>query len=394
MKAGFLEKILTRIDQETPEQIQTLLERLVKEKGFLENVFESLQEGVLILGSDGEISFMNRAAGVFFGAEASQMIGKEIEHLIQGLDWNDLHRGGASTVSRDLEIFYPENRFLNFYLSPIDDELKGEDSLGYVMLIRDITKSRAETAETIETESLNALTLLAAGVAHEIGNPLNSLNIHLQLLNRKIQKLPEETQNSLGDHLSTAQQEIQRLDHILKDFLHAVRPTSPVRKQVDLHQILEEVLKSMAPELAGRDCKIALHLDEFLPALELDAGQIQQALFNLIKNASQATPLDTGLIQIKTISNDYEVKLQVIDNGAGISPEIMGTLFEPYQSTKQSGNGLGLLIVRRILREHGGEIEVESEKGSGTTITLYFPRKSKQVRYLGDETPPIELESL
>jgi len=132
---------------------------------------------------------------------------------------------------------------------------------------------------------------------------------------------------------------------------------------------------------------VNLELIESLPKLELDASQIQQALYNLIRNAYQAVSTPGGEITLKTHASDYEITLSIQDNGSGISPEMMGALYEPFQTTKASGTGLGLLIVRRILREHGGEIEVKSEKDLGTTVTLFFPRDDKRVRLLEDQSP-------
>ncbi len=388
MKSAVLEKLLTRLDQIEPGEVQALLSRLVREKGFLQRVFESLQEGLLLVESSGTISFINQAGCRFFGTTAEQAQGAKLATIVRGLDWDHLIGSPRTTVSRDLEVFYPENRYLNFYLSPIAEE--DEEDLGHVMLVRDVTSSREETAAEIESEKLSALTLLAAGVAHEIGNPLNSLSLHLQLLERKVRNLSEQDQDSLHEHLQTATNEIERLDTILKQFLQAIRPTAPQRESADLHEILEESLLLLKPDLETRDIQVTLKLTESLPSLSLDRGQIQQALYNLIRNAYQAISPPDGEITIKSRATDYEVALSITDNGTGISPEVMGAVFEPFHTTKASGTGLGLLIVRRILREHGGELEMESEEEIGTTVTLYLPRTDKQVRMLEDQ-PPIEI---
>jgi two-component system, sporulation sensor kinase E len=397
MKSGFLDKLIARIDQVEPGEVQSLVMRLVREKGFMESVFEALQEGLLILDPDSHITFVNHAASRIFGINAAQCAGHSLSQTVRGLDWKQL-ADPERVVSRDMEIFYPEKRFLNFYISPIRGEVENDDHLlGYALIVRDITTSRKLEEENVESEKLNALTLLAAGVAHEIGNPLNSLDIHLQLLERKIKKLPADDQESLSNHLHTAQGEIRRLDTILKQFLQAIRPTQPdinALESIQLHDLLKDTLTVLAPELEERNVQISLDLAENTPLLSLDESQIKQSLYNLLKNAFQALPASGGLIEISSSVTDYDVTLTIHDHGSGISPEVMGSLFEPFHSTKESGNGLGLLIVRRIIREHGGEIEIDSQTGKGTTVTLFFPRQRKNIRLLEDRTSSIiEIES-
>lgn len=392
MKSGFLEKLVARLDRVVPGDVQQIVTRLIREKGFLEKVFEALHEGVIILDPNGVIGFLNHAACQFFGLDPEKATGEEISTQIRGLDWESLCKPGK-TISRDLEVFYPENRYLNFYLAPIDEEEGESEPLGYVMLVRDLTSTRAEAEETLESERLNALTLLAAGVAHEIGNPLNSLDIHLQLLGRKLRKLPPGDRKPLEENLSTAREEIQRLDMILKQFLHAVRPTTPHRERKDLHEILHETLKLLEQELESRKIAVQLDLAESMPPAMVDPGQFQQAFYNLIRNAYQAVPCDEGRITLRSRVNDFEYIISIEDNGTGISPEHMGAIFEPYRTTKSSGSGLGLLIVRRIIREHGGEIAIESEENRGTRVLIHLPRTERSVRLLGppEADPVIDL---
>ena len=390
VKSGFLEKLVARLDRVVPGEVQQIVTRLVHEAGFMDQVLESLHEGVIILDPQGVIGFVNHAACQFFGLDRERAVGEKISSQIRGLDWGTLGKPGRS-ISRDLEVFYPENRYLNFYLAPIDDADATTEPTGYVMLIRDLTSTRAEAEETIESERLNVLTLLAAGVAHEIGNPLNSLNIHLQLLGRKLRKLPLNERGPLEENLATARDEIHRLDLILKQFLQAVRPTTPRRERADLHALLHDTLKLLEAELASRKIIIELDLAESMPSSLIDSVQFQQVFYNLIQNASQAISSNKGRITLRTRVNDFEAVISVEDNGTGISPDHMGAIFEPYRTTKSSGSGLGLLIVRRIVREHGGEIAIESEENKGTRVVIHLPHAERAVRLLGSLDSVIEL---
>ncbi|MGJ8643837.1 MAG: sensor histidine kinase [Luteolibacter sp.] len=381
MKSGFLEKLVARLDKVEPGEIQQIVTRLIQEKGFLENVFEALQEGLIILDPDGKIMFINRAACSFFGLDPSDALGDNIASKIRGIE-SVTSSDTRQAVSRDIEIFYPEHRHLNFYLSPIDDPKNHEIPLGHVMIIRDLTTSHAETQENLESERLNALTLLAAGVAHEIGNPLNSLDIHLQLMERKMRKLSPKDRKSLTGHMHTARQEIQRLDTILKQFLHAVRPTTPRREPHDLNSLLSDTLRLLEPEIVSRGITVDLNLSENLPAALIDPGQFQQVFYNLLRNAYQAIGGGDGVIGIRTGSTETDFIISISDNGTGIPPEQMGSLFEPYHTTKSSGTGLGLLIVRRIIREHGGEIEIQSRPDEGSLILIRLPHTAPSPRLL------------
>ena len=295
-------------------------------------------------------------------------------------------------------MFYPENRYINFYIAPLepddldldgtgDDAAKGVaaggrgDLLGHVLLLRDITQTRQVELEKIESEKIGVLTMLAAGVAHEIGNPLNSLNIHLQLVERKLKKADPDLAAELGELLEISRGEINRLDFIVEKFLSAVRPTKPQVAATDLNELIEESIRFLRPELEDRDIDVRLELDEHLPVLAVDRDQIKQALYNRVRTASQAMGHD-GRLTVRSEFDDYNVLLSVADSGGGIAPDQLGKVFDPYCTTQKAGSGLGLLIVRRIVREHGGEIEFESESGEGTTVTLYLPRAEKRMRML------------
>lgn len=386
MKSGFFDKIVKRMDRLEPAEVQRYLIRLVQEKGFFEKVFEALQEGVILLDREGTVTYVNRAACGFFGFERELIVGRKLAEGLRGFDWETLaHTGGS--VSRDLEVFYPENRYLNFYVTAIDEH----EDLGFVMLIRDVTQFRKLTEEKIESERITALTLLAAGVAHELGNPLNSLTIHLQLMERKLRKLKSKEAPQLLEMLAVAQGEIKRLDFIIGQFLAAIRPTQPQLQRTQVNELIQEAVTFLTPELEQGHVKVKLDLATGLPSTPLDAGQMKQAFYNLIRNAAQAMP-GGGTLTISTMFNDYEMRLSFADSGKGISTANMSNLFQPFFTTRKTGTGLGLLIVRRIIREHGGEIELESREKEGTTVNIYLPLGEKRMRYLAG--PPVEEEPM
>ncbi len=382
MKSSFFDKIVRRMDRLEPAEVQRYLLRLVQEKGFFEKVFEALQEGVILLDVEGTVTSVNRAACGFFGFDRDLIVGRKLSEGVRVFDWETLSKSGGA-VSRDIEVFYPENRYLNFYVTAIDDH----ERMGFVMLIRDITETRKLTEEKIESERISAFTLLAAGVAHELGNPLNSLTIHLQLLERKLKKLSAKDSPKLLDMLGVAQGEIKRLDFIISQFLAAIRPTQPQMQRTQVNDLIEEAVKFLIPELKQSRVVPRLDLSPALPQMPLDANQMKQAFYNLIRNACQAMS-EGGTLSIVSTATDHEVRVIFADTGKGIPVTTMSNLFRPFFTTRKTGTGLGLLIVRRIVREHGGEIELESREGKGTKVTIFLPLVEKRMRYL--EAPPVD----
>ncbi len=404
MKAGFLEKLIERLGRIGPQDVQNYFLRLAQEKGFLETVFNAIQEGIIVTDSKGRIMYLNDAACDLFGLEGGEVAGKRLDERIRGLDWRSLtHSGGP--VSHDMEIFYPENRFINFYVVPlvmeprepavvatsvrgVEEETNqrpvaagSAEEVGHVMILRDITKSRRTAQQTIESERLNALMLLAAGVAHEIGNPLNSLHIHLQLMERSVQKLHDGVKKELKESIEVARSEVDRLDSIVTQFLKAIRPSRPQLRPENVNTIVEEAVRFFSPELQSREILVEQELRSDLPLLQLDRDQMKQAIYNVIKNSLEAVHRH-GTLRIRTDLDDTHVIIRFVDTGTGMSAENMSRVFEPYFTTKPSGTGLGLLIVRRIVREHGGELSIESKEGNGLTLTIRLPYIERRIRML------------
>jgi two-component system, sporulation sensor kinase E len=387
MKSGFLEKLIERLGRIGPEDVQNYLIRLAEEKGFFETVFNAIQEGIIVTDSNGRVTYLNNAACELFGLDGADAIGKRLDERVRGLDWNALSQTKGPS-SRDLEIFYPQNRFINFYVVPLMIEPRGSGDkidisarqVGHAIILRDITESRRSAEQTLESERLNALTLLAAGVAHEIGNPLNSLHIHLQLMERNVRKLNNGVKTELQESIEIARAEIARLDSIVTQFLRAIRPSKPQLQPENVNAIVDEAVRFFAPEIQDRDIVVEQELRSDLPLLQLDRDQMKQAFYNVIKNSFEAIKRH-GVLRIRTDRDDTHVIVSFTDTGGGISAENMSHIFEPYFTTKEAGTGLGLLVVRRIVREHGGELSIASTE-EGLTLAIRLPYIDKRVRML------------
>lgn len=387
MKSGFLEKLIERLDRIDPGHLQTHVLRLAQERGLLQTILNAMQEGIILLEANGAITYANPAAESLLGFSAESAQGQTIGRYLRDLDWERIlqldETEWSHVVNREIEITYPLHRFVNFYVIPLSAVTDDED--GAVVILRDVTRDREAQASNVESERLSAVTLLAAGVAHEIGNPLNSLTIHLQLIDQELEGFSEDQVAGLRELVGIAHQEVNRLDQIINQFLSAIRPADPAFEKQSLIDVLEDTLRFLRPEIEDRDVLVEVEAPDRLPDCYIDANQIKQVFFNIIRNAIQAME-GGGLLKIQLSSNERVVGVAFTDTGTGISPDDIGHLFDAYHTTKPEGSGLGLMVVQRIVRDHGGEIEVRSEPGSGTTFSIFLPRDERRIRLL--KAPP------
>ena len=385
MSDPFLEQLIERLDKIDPASLQGYMRKLSREKGFMETISNTIREGIIVIEEQRNVFYVNPAAREMLGLP-EKIIGQPIERFIKEVNWNQILGEDPSqwhSVSRqELEVFYPLHRILNFYVVPHSVD---EDGSGYgyaVIILNDITEDRQTTEKQIESQTTQVISMLAASVAHEIGNPLNSINIHLQLLERMVKRIEDERlKDQAQDAVSVVKEELDRLDTIINNFLKAIRPASLDMERVHVEEILADSLKFMKHEIENKGIMVQAEWGEHVPAILGDKNQLRQAFYNIIKNGIQAMP-DGGLFSISCIVEEDQLVITFADTGKGISSKEITRILDPYYTTKQEGSGLGLLVVERIVRDHGGDLTIKSEVAKGTIFLIHLPLRNKEARLL------------
>jgi signal transduction histidine kinase len=353
------------------ENVQ-LLDEIVRSRAELRNVFDSLDQLVVVLSSGGRIVDANRACALRLGVTREVLADRPFEDAFSGATgtWVTEHlRAAGATVSAALDDEQLDGRF-DVTLTPLAGADPG--SHGHVMVARDITtagrleRERADLERRLaQSEKLLALGQFVAGIAHELNNPLQGVLGHLELVRRT--RLPRP----VARDLSLVYREANRAARIVRNLLVFAGSGRLTRRRVSLNRVVAEVLSLRAASLRAAGIEVAPDLDEALPAVLGDRLLLQQALVNLVVNAEQAMT-HGGRLEIRTARSAAGVQVVVTDSGLGMDEQVRGRLFEPFFTTREDagGSGLGLAIVYGIVTAHGGAIDVESSPGAGATFRI------------------------
>ena len=388
----FYKRALKKLDKLTAEQCRELLVSAADEMSRLETVLDSIPDGILVCDENNSLIMANKAAQRLLPLNHSE--GVSLWAAVRDERVVELFRNTLLNSDRVLDreidiVLQGQNRLLSISVLPLVSEHRITGSLIY---IEDITEKRSRESRLRRAENLASLTTLAAGVAHEIKNPLGSISIHLQLMQKALTKTrsakaPAKTAGGpspdelLNKYLRVLNEEVDRLNRIVVDFLFAVRPMVLELRERNINPLIAELTEFVTPEMEQSNIRCLLELDDDLPEVLIDERYMKQALLNLVKNAQAAMPRG-GLLTIATSRVDNEIRISVCDTGVGISDENMKKIFEPYFTTKDAGSGLGLTLVFKIIREHRGEISVDSREEEGTNFEISLPVPQKERRLI------------
>lgn len=370
-KAPFIHKLLNRIDRLDREAIRNYVVELARDVEDYREVLNLVPVGVVFLAPDGRVSYINEPALQLLGLARDQINPKKkfSEYVSDEALKNVFDRSLAQErLPEDIRIYHPREMDLRCMIFPL--RVSGEERSAAILL--NITAEKAAELERMRVARNDSLLRLAAGVAHEIGNPLNSISIHLSLLQKTLDKLPEASSTPVLKTIAIIQNETRRLDQIVRNFLKATR-RPPLRfKLEDLNQIAGEAAHFFGPELEQRNITMRLRTDPGLPGFLMDRQRLYEVFINLIKNAAEAMP-EGGNIDVILSHKNKVCIIEVLDQGAGIHEKDLAHIFEAYYTTKQEGSGLGLMLVYDAVSEHGGRIDVETKLGQGTKFTILLP---------------------
>jgi len=383
---NFIKKAVKRLPKLDHNQINDLINLIVDEYELLEVVLDSMTDGVMVADKNDNLIFFNKSAKRMMRLKnINENVDQKIWKVIKDPYINDFLRKyfAGTEESKTVSIFIDDSDkdllIFEFTIMPL---VKNDLTIGNVIIIQDITDKKYKESQLRRAESLASLTTLAAGVAHEIKNPLGSISIYLQLIEKAINKnSSNKVSKEIKESVSIIKEEVERLNKTVIDFLFAVKPVNMNFTEEDLNKLINETIDLLLPELEKTDIKVITELSPKLPKVAIDKRYMKQVIINLIKNAEYAMRKTSGMMKITTEYKDNQAIFKINDTGMGIPDNVLSRIFEPYFTTKDFGSGLGLTISYKIIKEHRGDISVKTKENKGTTfiITLPVPEKGQRL---------------
>ena len=380
----FIRRALRKLPRMNDSQLRSFIQLIADDYALFDAMMDSLTSGVIILDSNHTIVKTNRAASRILGIPLSENPERPLWLSISDAKLADfIHTMIKNEEARTAEEFIivadESNQYIELSVLPLVKEKKVR---GTIITVEDITQRKCEEINNRRLENLASLTNLAAAVAHEIKNPLAAISIHVQLLRKNFKACNLEINEKAQKHLDVVQEEIERLNKIVVDFLFAVRPLQCEFAPVKVNDLIRNLLMTFQEAFSAAGILLDAQLDNELPVIQADERFLRQALMNILTNAKAAMTPAGGELSLITRFDEENVYISISDTGKGIPPDVLHKIFEPYFTTKPEGSGLGLTMTYKVIKEHGGDIQVHSEVGKGTRFTLILPVIRSEKRLL------------
>jgi two-component system sensor histidine kinase HydH len=344
---------------------------LTRIKAFSDNVVENMPIGLLATDADGRIASFNQTAESVLQIPSREVLGKKADEVLpQHLECliGELETE-KEVIEKEIECRIEDGKRIPMDVSV--SLLEGDDGifLGHIILFRDLTEIQDLKREVERSQRLASLGRLAAGIAHEIRNPLSSIKGFATYFSERYRDIPEDQKTA-----EIMVQEVERLNRVIGELLEFARPLEVQRKPTSIHTVIQHSLKMVEREAQSKNIKINTNLSPEIKDVFVDPDRINQVFLNLYLNAIEAMEGGGTLsVDLHRDEDPRRVKITIFDTGIGIKKVDLVNIFDPYFTTKQSGTGLGLPIVHKIIESHKGDVRVESETGKGTIVTIILP---------------------
>jgi two-component system sensor histidine kinase PilS (NtrC family) len=370
---AFLGNYLLERVRVVEKELQARTDSLRQLQSLNDRIISSIRSGLMTIDLGGRVALFNRTAEDLLGRKSTYVLEKPLSGVISSALWDKITGYDLAQNIQPLRheewIKLPSGsrKYLGFSVSPLEDEK--QSLLGYIISFQDLTEITRLEEEVRLKDRMAAIGNMAAGVAHEIRNPLTAMQGSIEVL-RSRSGLPKSDEKLL----EIVTREGERLNRFVEDFLHLARPDKSMHGDVDLVTLIRDSITLLQNSPGAKD-KYDIVFQQHAPKLPIlgNANQLRQVFWNLSQNAFRAMPSGGTLTIAAQNTDEGGTKIAFQDTGIGMSQEERDRLFQPFQSGFAKGTGLGLSIVFQIMADHGGKISVDSEKGRGTGVILYFP---------------------